>query len=169
MTRDRNLPRKTTLGADRSSRWSRLKLAGFVWVAALAFVAYLGVAIASGTREGGPHLFGGAFDLPEDSAGVPLSHLPSFGQASWYGSQFHGLATASGETFDMNAMTAAHRTLPLGTRVLVRNLGNRRTVVVEINDRGPYIRGRDIDLSYGAAQALGMVNPGVVPVEITPL
>ncbi len=69
----------------------------------------------------------------------------------------------------MNAMTAAHKTLPLGTRVLVHNLENNRKVVVEINDRGPYIAGRDIDLSYGAARSLGMVAPGVVRVKITPL
>jgi 3D (Asp-Asp-Asp) domain-containing protein len=165
--RERPLQRSTTIQPDRPSR---LKVAGFVWVAALAFLAYLGVAIASGTREGGPNLFRfGGFDLPEDRVGIPLSRRPVIGQASWYGSQFHGLETASGATFDMNAMTAAHRTLPLGTRVLVRNLRNDRSVVVEINDRGPYIDGRDIDLSYGAAQALGMVSPGVVRVEITPL
>ena len=163
--REGSLQRSTTIQPDRPSR---LKLAGFVWVAGLAFLAYLGVAIASGKQEGGPHLFGG-FELPEDHAAIPLSRLPVRGQASWYGSQFHGLETASGATFDMNAMTAAHRTLPLGTSVLVRNLRNDRSVVVEINDRGPYIHGRDIDLSYGAARALGMVAPGVVRVEITPL
>jgi 3D (Asp-Asp-Asp) domain-containing protein len=163
--RERPLQRSTTIQPDRPSR---LKLAGFVWVAGLAFLAYLGVAIASGSQEGGPHLFGG-FELPEDHAAVQFSRRPALGQASWYGSEFHGLATASGATFDMNAMTAAHKTLPLGTRVLVHNLENDRKVVVEINDRGPYIAGRDIDLSYGAARALGMVAPGVVRVEITPL
>jgi len=163
--RERPLQRSMTVQSDRPSR---LKLAGFVWVAGIAFLAYLGVAIASGNQEGGPRLFGG-FELPEDHAALPLSHRPALGQASWYGSEFHGLATASGTAFDMNAMTAAHRTLPLGTRVLVRNLENDRKVVVEINDRGPYIHGRDIDLSYGAARALGMVAPGVVRVEMTPL
>ena len=69
----------------------------------------------------------------------------------------------------MNALTAAHRTLPLGSRVLVRNLDNDRGVVVKINDRGPYIQGRDIDLSYGAARELGMVPNGLARVEITPL
>jgi rare lipoprotein A len=157
--------RSTTVRPDRPSR---LKVAGFVWVAAMAFLTYLGVAVAGGAREGGPSLFGGV-ELPEDGVIIPPSQLPTVGQASWYGHAFHGLSTASGEAFDMNALTAAHRTLPLGTRVLVRNLGNDRTVVVEINDRGPYVRGRDIDLSYGAAQALGMVRPGVVQVEITPL
>ena len=163
--RERPLQRSMTVQSDRPSR---LKLAGFVWVAGIAFLAYLGVAIASGNQEGGRRLFGG-FELPEDHAALPLSHRPALGQASWYGSEFHGLATASGTAFDMNAMTAAHRTLPLGTRVLVRNLENDRKVVVEINDRGPYIHGRDIDLSYGAARALGMVAPGVVRVEMTPL
>ncbi|HSS51435.1 MAG TPA: septal ring lytic transglycosylase RlpA family protein [Thermoanaerobaculia bacterium] len=163
--REGSLQRSTTIQPDRPSR---LKLAGFVWVAGLAFLAYLGVAIASGKQEGGPRLFGG-FELPEDHAAIPLSRLPILGQASWYGLQFHGLETASGVPFDMNAMTAAHRTLPLGTRVLVHNLENDRKVVVEINDRGPYIAGRDIDLSYGAARSLGMVAPGVVKVEITPL
>ena len=163
--RERPLQRSMTVQSDRPSR---LKLAGFVWVAGIAFLAYLGVAIASGNQEGGRRLFGG-FEPPEDHAALPLSHRPALGQASWYGSEFHGLATASGTAFDMNAMTAAHRTLPLGTRVLVRNLENDRKVVVEINDRGPYIHGRDIDLSYGAARALGMVAPGVVRVEMTPL
>ena len=69
----------------------------------------------------------------------------------------------------MNALTAAHRTLPLGSRVLVRNLDNGRAVVVKINDRGPYIQGRDIDLSYGAARELRMVPDGLARVEITPL
>ena len=117
-----------------------------------------------GYKVGKPYQIGGIWYYPA----VDYTYGET-GIASWYGPDFHGLATANGETYDMNALTAAHRTLPLGTRVLVRNLGNRRTVVVEINDRGPYIHGRDIDLSYGAAQALGMVNPGVVPVEITPL
>ncbi|HEX4965284.1 MAG TPA: septal ring lytic transglycosylase RlpA family protein [Thermoanaerobaculia bacterium] len=156
--------RLTTIQPDRPPR---LKLAGFVWVGGLAFLTYLGVAIASGGQEGAPRLFGG-YELPEDHAAVHLSG-PYVGQASWYGSQFHGLETASGVPFDMNAMTAAHRTFPLGTRVLVRNLENDRKVVVEINDRGPYIAGRDIDLSYAAARALGMVAPGVVKVEIRPL
>jgi len=163
--REGSLQRSTTIQPDRPSR---LKLAGFVWVAGLAFLAYLGVAIASGKQEGGPHLFGG-FELPEDHAAIPLSRLPVRGQASWYGPQFHGLETASGVPFDMNAMTAAHKTLPLGSHVLVRNLENDRKVVVEINDRGPYIHGRDIDLSYGAARQLGMVPDGLARVEITPL
>jgi rare lipoprotein A len=91
------------------------------------------------------------------------------GTASWYGRPHHGRTTASGERFDMNALTAAHRTLPLGTRVRVTNLGNGRVVDVRINDRGPTRTDRIIDLSYGAARALGAVGDGVFPVRISVL
>jgi rare lipoprotein A len=85
------------------------------------------------------------------------------GYASWYG---EAQMTASGERFDKNAMTAAHRTLPLGTRVRVTNTRNGRSVVVRINDRGPYARGRIIDLSEAAARRLDMIEAGVVPIEL---
>src|SRR5262245_24111622 len=88
------------------------------------------------------------------------------GLASWYGRDFHGLKTAQGEPFNMNAYTAAHRSLPLGTHVRVKNLWNGRTVVVRINDRGPYKRGVIIDLSRRAAGDLGMVRAGRVPVRV---
>jgi rare lipoprotein A len=88
------------------------------------------------------------------------------GKASWYGDAHHGRKTASGETFDMNALTAAHRTLPLGTRVLVTNLANGRSIEVRINDRGPMVPDRIIDLSLGAARALGGVGAGVFRVRI---
>ncbi|MBD3413868.1 MAG: septal ring lytic transglycosylase RlpA family protein [Candidatus Aminicenantes bacterium] len=88
------------------------------------------------------------------------------GVASWYGPQFHGRTTSSQEIFDMYDMTAAHKRLPFGTQVMVTNLNNGRSVKVRINDRGPFIRGRDIDLSYAAAKALGMVRPGIVPVRM---
>ena len=88
------------------------------------------------------------------------------GKAVWYGNEYHGRPTASGEIFNQNAMTAAHRTLPLNTIVRVKNLKNGRTVKVRINDRGPFTRGRIIDLSKGAARELGMISDGVVPVRI---
>ena len=88
--------------------------------------------------------------------------------ASWYGAEHHGKKTASGEPFDMHALTAAHPTLPFGSRVVVTNLKNGRSVAVRINDRGPTIPGRGIDLSYAAARALGAVGAGVVPVRIAP-
>lgn len=92
------------------------------------------------------------------------------GLASWYGPGFHGRLTASGERFDQNELTAAHRKLPLGTEVRVTNLENGRSIVVQINDRGPYVEGRVIDLSKAAARRLGMVEDGVakVRVEATP-
>jgi rare lipoprotein A len=88
------------------------------------------------------------------------------GVASWYGKPHHGRVTASGEVFNMYALTAAHPTLPLGSRVQVTNLENGRSVEVLINDRGPIIPGRIIDLSYAAAQRLGAVDDGVFRVRI---
>ncbi|OEC47283.1 hypothetical protein A7D27_02065 [Pseudomonas sp. 1D4] len=88
------------------------------------------------------------------------------GEASYYGARHHGKRTASGERFDQNALTAAHRTLPFGTRVKVTNLNNDRSVVVRINDRGPHVRGRLIDLSRRAAEALDMLRSGVAPVRV---
>ena len=88
------------------------------------------------------------------------------GQASWYGHPHHGRRTSSGEIYDMNKLTAAHRTMPLGTRVLVTNLDNGRTVEVRINDRGPFRKNRMLDLSYAAAQRLGAVGEGVIPVTL---
>jgi rare lipoprotein A len=89
------------------------------------------------------------------------------GKASFYGGGFHGRPTASGERYDQNSLTAAHRSLPMGTRVKVKNLRNGREVVVRINNRGPYVKGRIIDLSTRAAKDLRMTNAGVVPVEMT--
>lgn len=88
------------------------------------------------------------------------------GLASWYGPGFHGSRSASGEVFNQNGMTAAHRSLPFGTQVRVTNLNNGRAVVVRINDRGPFARGRVIDLAAGAAQVIGLTNSGVAPVSL---
>ena len=88
------------------------------------------------------------------------------GKASWYGPGFHGKRTASGERFDMNDLTAAHRTLPFGTRVRVRNTQNGREVVVRINDRGPHISDRIIDLSKAAAATLDLRQAGEAPVVL---
>ncbi len=90
-----------------------------------------------------------------------------FGKAAWYGESFHGRPTASGERFDLNQMTAAHRHLPLGTLLRVTNLNNDRAVVVRVNDRGPWSGTRRIiDLSYAASRRLGMVRAGVAPVKL---
>lgn len=88
------------------------------------------------------------------------------GPASWYGAEHHGRRTANGERFDMNGLTAAHRSLPFGTRVRVTNQRNGRNVVLRINDRGPFTGGRIIDVSRAAAQALGMVRSGTAPVTV---
>ena len=89
------------------------------------------------------------------------------GTASYYGKKHHGRQTASGEVFDMNALTAAHRTLPFGTLIEVENLDNGEKVQVTINDRGPYVGKRILDLSYGAAKDIHMVKSGLATVKIT--
>ena len=91
------------------------------------------------------------------------------GIASWYGPKFHGRRTSSGETYDMHAMTAAHKTLPLPTYVSVRNLVTGQQIVVRVNDRGPFHGDRIIDLSYAAATRLGIADPGTGPVEVRAL
>lgn len=88
------------------------------------------------------------------------------GRASWYGGRWHGRPTATGEIYDQNSLTAAHRTLPFGTLVRVTNLSNGKQVTVRINNRGPYVAGRDIDLSRAAAEAIDLIGPGVAPVAI---
>lgn len=88
------------------------------------------------------------------------------GIASFYGTDFHGRKTANGEYYDMYGMTAAHKTLPFGTLLEVKNLSNGHKVRVRVNDRGPFIEGREIDLSYGAANRIGMLNAGVQEVEM---
>jgi rare lipoprotein A len=89
--------------------------------------------------------------------------------ASWYGPGFHGRRTASGQVFDQKRFTAAHKTLPFGTRLRVTNLRNGRSVLVTVNDRGPFVRNRQLDLSLGAARHLGIVQPGTAPVLIEKL
>lgn len=109
-------------------------------------------------------------EAPPTPAPAPPKQAPTrptqTGVASWYGRAHHGQPTASGETYDMHAMTAAHPTLPLGSRVLVTNVVNQRSVEVRINDRGPVVRGRIIDLSYAAAQQLGSLHAGTFRVSL---
>jgi rare lipoprotein A len=118
-------------------------------------------------RSGGPN-------KPYQIAGrlyVPLTRdlpLTETGGASWYGRKFHGRPTSSGEIYDMYAMTAAHKTMPIPSYASVHNPANGRRVIVRINDRGPFVDGRVIDLSYTAALKLGLLN-GVAPVVVTRL
>jgi rare lipoprotein A len=102
-----------------------------------------------------------------DMAGdQPAIARPELGIASWYGYPYHGHQAANGEIYDMEELTAAHRTLPFGTLVHVRNLQNEKAVDVRINDRGPFIDGRIIDLSKAAARAIGLIMPGITPVLV---
>lgn len=148
------------------------------------------------TRKSNPALRDGPPDHPVDVSGIPdalprseprkrlgipkssvvwgehyyvmndRSKFVQRGMASWYGSKFHGHKTSSGERYDMYAMTAAHRTLPISSYVQVRNLKNGRTIVVRVNDRGPFHGKRIVDLSYSAAKQLGIVNSGTGMVEL---
>ena len=100
----------------------------------------------------------------------PISEVSAFeeiGIASWYGKKFHGKPTSTGEIYDMNAITAAHKTLPLPCLVQVLNLENQKKVLVKVNDRGPFVDGRIIDLSYAAAKELGMTRQGTAKVKIS--
>ncbi|MDM8526120.1 septal ring lytic transglycosylase RlpA family protein [Desulfococcaceae bacterium HSG8] len=102
----------------------------------------------------------------------PLSNAKGFSQngiASWYGEDFHGKKTSNGEVFDMNKISAAHKILPLGTYVKVRNTKNNKEIILRINDRGPFVAGRVIDLSKAAARKLGVYDPGTAPVEVVAL
>ncbi|WP_406612971.1 septal ring lytic transglycosylase RlpA family protein [Acinetobacter schindleri] len=115
-------------------------------------------------------------EIPEDEPSVieklntvasnTVRKFSQTGTASWYGRQFHGRKTASGETFDMNGMTAAHRSLPLNCYIRVTNKNNGKSVVVKVNDRGPFHGNRVLDLSYGAAKQIGITNAGTAKVSI---
>jgi rare lipoprotein A len=96
----------------------------------------------------------------------PIGENSQIGVASWYGIDEHGLPTATGERFSKNTLTAAHKTLPMGTMVRVTNLENGRDVIVKINDRGPFIEGRMIDLSYAAAKSIGLIRNGTANVKV---
>lgn len=109
--------------------------------------------------------FGACSWVPKGEAGLDVG-IKDRGIASWYGEQFHGKQAANGELFDMMALTAAHRTLPLGSMVRVVNLTNGKHVRVRINDRGPYVNGRILDLSQAAAVKLGMVQNGLSVIQL---
>ncbi len=113
-------------------------------------------------KVGKPYSIYGVKYYPMDSSYGYMEE----GIASWYGADFHGKNTANGECYDMYAVTAAHKTLPLPTKVRVTHLENGRSIVLKVNDRGPYAKGRIIDLSYGAARKLGMVKQGVGPIRV---
>lgn len=116
---------------------------------------------AGGYKVGPPYRIGSQWYVPHED--------PSYdrvGVASWYGADFHGRLTANGETYNMEALTAAHTTLPLPSYVTVTNVANGRTILVRVNDRGPYVGGRIIDLSHAAARALGTEQRGTATVRV---
>lgn len=107
----------------------------------------------------------GCSSAPKSGSSVSSGHSES-GMASYYGNEFHGRKTANGERFDQGKLTAAHRTMPFGTRVKVTNTQNGKSVVVRINDRGPFAKGRIIDLSSSAFKSISHLGAGVVPVRV---
>ncbi len=123
------------------------------------------VALSGGEKKTRPYKINGEryYPLPRADGFV------QYGKASWYGGKFHGRRTANGEIYDMNKKTAAHKTLPMGTYVKVMNLSNHKYSVVRINDRGPFVKGRIIDLSRAVAEEIDLIGPGVVDVKIVAL
>ncbi len=158
-----------TPAAGRKDRRGR-PLLRWLSVAALLFLLQACAARphsppASSPGHPKPYRVGGSWYRP-----IPTARgFEQTGTASWYGRKFHGRKTSSGETYNMYALTAAHKTLPLGTYVRVHHLGSGRSVDVRINDRGPFVRDRIIDLSYAAAKRLGIVGPGTGRVRVVAL
>jgi rare lipoprotein A len=139
----------------RPAHWLRPRAVGFSRLLVLSVLVFaVGVPIAA--DAGGQRAV----------TTTKMRNGQQVGKASWYGPRFHGKKTASGKRFNQYALTAAHRRLPLGTRVKVTNLKNGRTVKVKINDRGPYRHGRIIDLSRAAAQRLSMDGVARVKIEV---
>lgn len=128
---------------------------------------HAGIESGAKSKYGNPSsyvVFGRRYYVLESAAGFTEK-----GIASWYGADFHGKRTSSGEVYNMHAMTAAHKSLPLPTYVRVKNLTNGKSIVVKVNDRGPFAKDRVIDLSFAAAKKLGVVGPGTAPVEVVAL
>jgi rare lipoprotein A len=128
-------------------------------------IAQMRIRVLGGGRSPGWKAFLGVAVLLLLSCSKEPTHTLQ-GIASWYGHAHHGRITASGRRFSMYEFTAAHRTLPLGTRLRVTNLSNGRAVIVTITDRGPFVSGRVIDLSFAAAQEIGMLGRGTAPVHL---
>jgi len=173
---------KTRLSRGLGTLFAFFVLAGCATPPGASSVSESGVPLSTNNAQAGsfgPQAFGSAPASDAAAKSTPLadakaltddgSSISDFhqtGRASWYGRAFHGRLTANGERFDMHSLTAAHRTLPLGSYVRVTNPATSLSVVVRINDRGPYARGRIIDLSMAAATALHMRHAGTARVEI---
>lgn len=149
-----------------SVSWARVRLCAVLIAASAAAVLAAGCAGTGLSPEERQALLSTPSPSPEP---VPGQVFRETGVSSWYGKDFHGRKTANGETYDMYGLTAAHRTLPLGTYIRVTNLENYRSAKVKVNDRGPYAKSRVLDLSYGAAKELGFVAQGTTQVRIESL
>jgi rare lipoprotein A len=149
------------------------KIVSFPACVGLLFLLLSGCAKADYTSVGDPSPV--ATQVPyviNNITYYPIPDASGFserGVASWYGPDFHGRPTSNGETYNMHEMTAAHKTLPMNTMLLVKNLDNGKETIVRVNDRGPFVRGRIIDLSYAAAKKLKIVKPGTSPIKIVAL
>ena len=130
-----------------------------------AGVLLMGLALSASAKDGSPSGAAPPAAAIKEKPSAKPKHWFQVGVASWYGAKFQGRTTAGGERFDMNQMTCAHRSLPLGTWLRVTNLKNHRTAYVRVNDRGPVLEGRIVDLSFAAAQALGLAGIGQVRLE----
>ena len=138
---------------------------------ALAAAVFLGLGLGACAFHPGPDRPGYDRDMGQypDKTAAQAAGFEETGNISYYADKFHGRKTASGARFDKNAMTAAHRTLPFGTKVEVTNLGNGKSVIVEVNDRGPYSEDRILDVSPAAARKLGMMGTGTAKARVVVL
>lgn len=152
----------TTIANQKSSIFRASTWAG------IAVVLTVGITSTNSTQlEAAPSAKPAAASAPVKPAPTkPVHHWYQFGKASWYGEDFNGRQTASGETFNMNDLTCAHKTLPLGSLVRVTNLRNQKSVILRVNDRGPMVEDRIIDLSYAAANLIGMHGIAKVRLEV---
>lgn len=150
----------SAIAISKNTRFRRLAL-----VAGVVLLTLPGIAgnqqVEARAKTAQPPVFPDGPQPPEHQ-----HHWYQLGRASWYGALFQGQPTASGEDFDMNAMTCAHRSLPMGSLVKVTNLRNHKSVVVRVNDRGPIPTNRVVDLSYAAARFLGFTRRGTAPVRL---
>ncbi len=153
----------TAIATDTSRRNPKLSTYAGVLLTAVVglFSVKAGLPAATNPQPSAVHDQG-----PETKKAPKKRHWYQIGRASWYGEDFQGQQTASGEDYDMNKLTCAHRSLPLGSIVRVTNLNNHKSVVVRVNDRGPMPQNRIVDLSYAAARFLGFSNRGTAPVRI---
>jgi rare lipoprotein A len=144
-----------------ASRWEQIAVSGPLFLL-LCIVAVVNTAMRSSTPvQARPSQTSSTAPVATSVKGAGI-----VGVASYYGFKYQGRPTASGETFDMHQLTAAHPSYPFGTRVKVTSLANNRSVIVRVNDRGPFVKGRIIDLSEGAAQELDMIQSGLAEVKL---